>query len=138
MSQRLVAHLSAIILSLKSQRHSSRSCKHVTVSIFTMRWHQAKPLIVILGISGPRARPVAGRRCLRATGPSGHRAPGPPEAAAVHPGVHGAKTRSEASASVGVVPVLLVLLNSKTYLTAATLCIISQRLVSYFSATCRS
>jgi hypothetical protein len=111
-----------------------------------MRWHQATPHVVLPDYRGPRARPVESRRCHTATCPGNHRAAGPhwsPETTAVHPGVHGAKTYGEAlcTGSLGVVPVrqaLLVLINSKTNLIAAIMCIIFQRLVAHLSATRRS
>jgi hypothetical protein len=97
--------VTATSLSLKFQRHSSRSCKLLAVSFLTMRWNQAGPHIVLPGHGSPRTRPVEAGKCHRAKCPDGHRAAGPPETAAVHPGVHGANTPGEGPGSVGVVPV---------------------------------
>jgi hypothetical protein len=105
-----------------------------------MRWHQAGPHVVLPGHGSPRTRPIEARAFHRGACPGGHRATGPeaPETAAVHHGVHGAKTPGEGPGSLGVVPVRqarLVLFNSKTNVIAPTVCVISPRLVAHLSAT---
>ena len=114
--------------------------KLLTVSILTMRWHQARPHAVLPGHRGPRARPVEARRCRRAACPGGHRAAGPhsgPEAAAVHHGAHGAEPLGEALClrALGVVQIrqaLFVLINSNTKVIAAIVCV-----AHYNVAACR-